>query len=238
MKRITSASNGCILATATAIAASVFLSGCGPHFGQFRLEGQRALMDGRYAVAKVNFEQAHNLRPEDALNLFDLGTVHMVYARSRMDRMDKAAAMREVDQAIVYFSRAIDTHPGMVAASHGKNEALEFKGRFDQALAHTEWAAAFVGPSAKQQLILASEFLERGDLDGALLCYRQAVAMEPRNAHARAVLARFLLDANQEGEAIEHLKRAYEADPFEPGIADLLTTLGVSLPRTTAPLPQ
>lgn len=227
-----------ITVSVTVAGLCLLAAGCGPSFRQLRMEGQKALIKGEYAVAKDRFDRAHEKWPEDAQNLFDLGTVCMIYAKERLNDGDEPAGMREVDRAIEYFSRAIESHPGMQAALVGKNEALELRGYSDQALAQAEWAAAFVGPSAKQQLFLASELEERGDLDGAFLRYRQAVAMEPDNAGAHAAFARFLLRTNRTEPAISHLKRAYRLDPLERGVANLLTDLGEPLPRTTAPLPQ
>lgn len=210
--------------------------GCGPNFGQLRLEGQRALLDENYALAQASFERAYAIWPEDAENLFDLGSVRMVYARELMAEDNRPAAMREVDRAIEYFDRAIESHPGTLSALVARNEALEFKGRYDDALAGAEWAMTFVGPSARAQLFMARELEERSDLDEALLRYRQAVAMEPDNAGTHAALGQFLLRTGKRGPAIAHLKLAYQINPLEPGVAKMLGAQGVALPRTTEPL--
>ena len=114
----------------------------------------------------------HDMVPEDAHNLHDLGVCSMVLARDQFRRRNFPAAMREVDQAIEYYARSINAHPGFQASLEGKNRALELKGQFEQALQQAEWAREFVGPSARQQVFLARELEERGDMDGALLRYR------------------------------------------------------------------
>lgn len=219
-----------------AMGLSVAVMGCGPHFRPLRLEGQRALLEQNYAVARGRFQEAYAIWPEDAENLFDLGSVCMVFAKQWMTQENHPAAMREVDHAIEYFSRAIESHPGMQAALVAKNEALELKGRYEEALRGAEWAMTFVGPSARAQLFLAGELEERGDVDGALLRYRQAVAMEPDSAGAQAAFARFLDRIGKRAMSITHLKRAYTLNPLEPGVAEMLTAQGVALPRTTEPL--
>lgn len=210
------------------------VGGCGPDFRQLRLSGQRAMLVENYAVARDRFERAHRIWPEDAENLFDMGTIHLKYAKQRASDKNEPAALRELDRAIAYFSRAIEAHPGMQAALVAKNEALEMKGLYDEALDHARWASAFVGPRAREQVYLARELEERGDYDAALLRYRQAVAMERDSAMAHAALGRFLHRRGRGKMAITHLKTAYKLNPLEPGVSDLLTELGEPLPRTVS----
>lgn len=214
----------------------VAAGGCGPTFYQLRVDGQNAMREDRLAVAKDNFERAALMWPEDAQNLFDLGAVHMALARKRLNEQNTPAAMRELDRASDCFSRAIEAAPGMYAAVVAKNEALELKGRYDDALSTVEWNMTFLGPTARSQMFLARELEERGDLDAALLRYRQAVAIEPKNPAAHAAIGTFMLRLGNEHAAIEHLLRAYELNPLHRGVAEILTEKGVSLPRTTPPL--
>ncbi|NOS99292.1 MAG: tetratricopeptide repeat protein [Phycisphaerales bacterium] len=223
-------------AVLAAAALAMFCGACGPTFHQLRVDGQKAMFDDRLAVAKDNFERAAVMWPEDAQNLFDLGAVHMALARKRLNEQNNPAAMRELDRAADYFTRAIEAAPGMYAALVAKNEVLELKGQYDDALSAAEWNMTFIGPTARSQIFLARELEERGDLDAALLRYRQAVAIEPKNPSAHAAIGAFMLRLRNDRAAIEHLLRAYELNPMEKGVADILTEKGVSLPRTTAPL--
>ena len=113
----------------------------------------------------------------------------------------------------------------MQEALRGKNRALELRGYADEALAEARWANTFVGPSATQQIFLASELEERGDLSGALLRYRQAVAMEPNNPNALVEMGRFLVRRGRTQEALVHLKKAYSIDPAQISAAEVLLTL-------------
>ena len=222
-----------------ATASVVFLSAAGcstvPTFAELRVHGQRQVVACKSGVAKRLFEEAHELRPEDPYNLHDMGVCSMVLSRDFARQRNHPAAMREVDQAIEYYSRAINAHPGFQSALLGKNLALELKGQFDEALRHAEWAREFVGPSARQQIFLAHEFEERGDLDGALLRYRQGVAMEEQNAAAHAELGKFMYRQKRADEAVSHLQTAYRLNPNEPGVLRLLVELGGPVPPISSP---
>jgi len=197
-------------------------TGCGPSYLQLRREGQRAMLNKQYGAARVLLLQADEKKRRDLQNLHDLGTCSVMLAKERFDQMNHAAAMREVDAAIAYFSRAIDAHPGHQASLEGKRIALKLKGQFDEALQQAEWAAEFVGPSAKQYVLLAAELEERGEFDEALVRYRQAVAVEPRNAAAHKAFARFLLAHENEEAAVFHLRESYKADPGDPWVVQEL----------------
>lgn len=206
----------------------VVCAGCNtpPRFDQLRLEGQKQVANHNIGAARGLFSQAQELRPENAYNLHDLGVCAMYFARDKFRQRNAMAAMREVDEAINNYSRAINAHPGFQAALLGKNLALELKGQFEEALKAADWARQFVGPSAKQQIFLAHELEERGDMDGAQLRYRQAVAMEEDSAYAQAEMGKFLHRQQRVDEAIGHLQKAYKLNPREPGVAELLARLG------------
>jgi len=180
------------------------------------------MVAGNYRAARGLFRRAHELVPEDWLTLYDLGDCCVYFAKMQFERRNKPAADRELDQAVEYYQRAINAYPGFQAALLGKNVALELRGQFEEAVLVAEWASTFVGPSAKQQLFLAQEMEERGDMDAAHLRYRQAVAMEPRNAAAQEAIGRFYYRQGKNEQAIHHLARAEELDPARSDIADLL----------------
>jgi tetratricopeptide (TPR) repeat protein len=223
-----------IAARRAVVVLAVLLSGCGPSYRQLRIEGQQTFLQGSPASAAVFFEQAEAKQPRQVENLHDLGACRVLQARAKFKQLNHAAAMREVDDAIRYYSLAIQVHPGHEASIEGKNIALELKGQFEEALRQAEWTAEFVGPSAKQYLYLARELQERGDKDGAFLRYRQAVAMEPRNAMAHKEFAGFLLRSNNEPAAIHHLQAAYRLDPRDEWVASMLTERG-ALPDSREP---
>jgi len=207
-------------------------AGCStsPTFAELRVHGQHQVVAHNAGVAKRLFAEAHELRPEDPYNLHDMGVCSVVLSRDLARQGNHAAAMREVDRAVEYYTRAINAHPGFQSALLGKNIALELKGQFDEALRQAEWAREFVGPSARQQIFLAHELEERGDVDGALLRYRQGVAMEEQNATTHAELGKFMHRQNHTDDAVKHLQAAYRLNPTEPGVLRLLVELGGSVP--------
>jgi len=217
----------------------VLAAGCAPEpdSRRLRLEGQRALLDSNYGAARGLFRQAHLKDPENAFNLCQLGDCCLYFARQRFAERNAAAALREVDQAVEYYQRSINAHPGLQAALLGKNIALELKGQFQQALKVAEWAADFVGPSAREQMFLADELEQRGDLDSALLCLRQAVVMEPGNAEAHEALGRFYLRHDKRDQAIRCFRAAYYLDPSRPGPAQMLAGLGEPVPAPAGASP-
>ena len=84
----------------------------------------------------------------------------------------------------------------------------------------------FVGPSARQQIFLAREMEERGDLDAARLRLLQAVAMEPANAAAHEELGLFYRRIGEHDLALRHLARANRLDPTRRRSAAALSELG------------
>ena len=196
------------------------------NYYQMRQLGQMAMIDSSYAAARHFFEEAEHASPRHVENLHDLGACSVAMAKEKFALMNHAAAVRELDAAIAYYTRAIDAHPGHQASLEGKNVALELKGQFDEALEHAEWAAQFVGPSAKQYMFLAGELEQRGDDDGALLRYRQAVAVEPANAEAHRTFAKFLLAHGNETAAVYHLQRSYVLKPSDPWVREQLISRG------------
>lgn len=222
---------------APTLAAMMLLTGCGPSFKyhELRYEGQKAMLDDMYGPACYFFKEAENLHPRHIENLHDLGACSVMLARQKFEAGSRAAAMRELDAAISYYSEAIEVYPGYQPAIVGKTVALKLSGQFDEALAHAEWAAEFIGPSARQYIFLAKELEKRGDVDGAQLRYRQAVAIDPANAESHTAFARFLLRQKKEVPAVYHLQAAYRLNPRDQWVVDQLTIRSALPPLTSQP---
>lgn len=215
------------------------LAGCGPNYYQLRVEGQKAMLSDMYGAARIFFQQADARNPRQINNLHDLGACSVLIAREKFKNMEQAPALRDLDRAIDYYSSALDIHPGHQAAIEGKMVALKLKGQFDKAIEHAEWAAKFVGPSSKQYLFLANELEESGDIDNALLRYRQGVAVDSNNPDVHITFARFLIRHNNEPAAIHHMQVAYRLNPRNEWVMDQLADRGVLPPlaSTIQPTP-
>lgn len=210
------------------VVACLFLPmalGCTQGFHEFRQAGEEYVLAGDYTSAKAMFAEAYRIYPEHAENCYDLALCHEHFGRRQMTLGNKAAADRDLDRAVEYYSRAIEAFPGFRAALRGKNEVLELRGESEAALASTEWAKDYLGPSAERHIELANELAERGDLDAALLRYRQAAAMEPDSAPAHAALGWFYFKLGRKEAGIEELQRAYRLNRDEPGVRDELLSL-------------
>jgi tetratricopeptide (TPR) repeat protein len=206
--------------------------GCahGPTYNDHWNDAQQALLQGEYGPARTFLEECERVRPRRIETMHDMGVCSMMIAREKFEQMNHAAAMRELDRAIACFDSAIDDVPGHQASLEGKNRALELKGQFQEALKHTEWAATFVGPSARQYIFLARELDERGDKDAALLRYQQAISMEPDNAEPHVAIAQFYLRTKNEPAAIRHLQAAYDLNPKDAWVHEQLSSRG-ALPQ-------
>ena len=215
---------------ALALLSSTVLTGCGPTYRELRLEAQQAVVDGEWGAARELFELADAKEPGDAENLHDLGVCSVVLARQKFKDGNHAAGMREADRAVAFYTRSITTKPGFRASLIGRNRALELKGQFEEALRAAHWAANYVGPSARQQVWLAKEYEERGDMDNALLRYRQAVAMEPDSPLGHKELGMFLVRTGNREMAVRALLESLRLEPTQADVASTLRSLGEPVP--------
>jgi len=190
---------------------------------------------GNHAAARGLFVAAYEMVPENVDNLCELANCHVAIAGGYTKRDNQLAAVRELDRAIEYYNRAIMSYPGNTRALEGKNLTLELRGKYGQALSTAQWASKYVGPSAKQQIFLAKEYAERGDVDQALLAYKQALAMEPDNPATHWAIAYFYLDLGKQEQAIAHLQQAYQLDPNQTFVANELLRLGAKVPEVPQP---
>ncbi len=180
------------------------------------------MRDEDFFVARQLFYKADEEKPQKLENLHDIGFCSMMLAREKFDDLNHAAALRELDTAIFYFEQGMTINPAHEPCIEGKNIALEMKGQFDEALKHAEWVSEYLGPAAKQHIYLAKELEERGDYEGALLRFRQAVAMEPKNPYPHIEFAEYLFRREKHTAAIAHLQIAYKLDPFNREVANIL----------------
>jgi len=210
---------GCILA---------LINGCEAQYPTLRREGQMAMLDGQYGPARYLLLNADGKSHRKVETLHDLGVCSVMVAKQKFRERNQAAAFRELDNAVAYYRRAIDDVPGHQASLEGLNIALELKGQFEEALKHAYWTAEFVGPSARQFVFLGNELEQRGDFDGAMLRFRQAVTVEPRNAQARIAMAKFLIRHNQSEAAEDELVEASVLDPSNTWVREQLVERGLA----------
>ncbi|MEX1071277.1 MAG: tetratricopeptide repeat protein [Anaerolineales bacterium] len=97
-------------------------------------------------------------------------------------------------------------------------KALQASG--DAQGAMTEWQALVdreVSPSVEDLTALAETALANGDTQTTIEACQQALALQVTNGHAHALLGKALIEAGDEISALEHLQRATELAPAQPG---------------------
>jgi tetratricopeptide (TPR) repeat protein len=202
--------------------------GCEPTAQSYHAEGLAEYRAGDYESARGMFKAALLEKPEQQESAYYLARCCRIAAERKFDEGDYAGALRELDEAVFYYGQAIESYPGYAAAVEEKSEALRLKGRYAEALRLSIWAKDNTGRTVRQLVNVAHEFEQVGDVDMALMRYRQAVAVEPDNALAHAELGRFLARQKRYAAAVRALRDAYRLDPSEPGVvADLATYEGL-----------
>ncbi|HUW81305.1 MAG TPA: tetratricopeptide repeat protein [Phycisphaerae bacterium] len=209
------------------VLVSISVSGCTTHtVGELNRMGLDEYRKVRYSEAKAYFEQAWKMDRERPVTLYNLGRCAMAMGQQRFRQGRFAASLRYLDEAIHWFDSAIESFPGYTDAQIAHVQALDLQGKYRKALQAAEWADTYVGPGAKQKLVLAGHYERIGDLDEALLCYRQAAAIESDNSYVRAELGRFYARQGLTSQARAEFQRAQELRPTDPDVAGDLARLG------------
>ena len=161
----------------------------------------------------------------DAQANYYMGLNYRAMAERKFRRGDVTAACRELDIAALYFTQAIKSWPNYIAAVEAKNEALEARGRYDQALTVVQRTAEINRGVAEHFIILGNEYLERGDYDNALRSYQIALATDPQSAEAHAALAKLYERTGDRALAMDAYRRATELNPANQDAATRLQML-------------
>ena len=150
--------------------------------------------------AEAAFREAATLEPaslEAAVGLARVARAKLEYARAWY-LLDKAAGEHPNSTAVFNEYGAI-----YLAAE----EPLQARRFFERALRISlSDESAIIG-------LAGADLLER-DYHGATRRLRQCLERQPQNSHARAVLARILLEMNKEAEAAEEARRAITLDAY------------------------
>jgi Flp pilus assembly protein TadD len=79
-------------------------------------------------------------------------------------------------------------------------------------------AAAAVVADTAAELARGDQALKAGRADEALSCARRLISSDPRHVDARMLASRALAALGRQNDAIEELRRAHQADPFDAGV--------------------
>jgi tetratricopeptide (TPR) repeat protein len=203
------------------LAGLLLAAGCNEVHPQIRYkDGLDDYNHGRLTEAIGNFEEAYKGQPGDAKTCYWLGKCYLDVARNLAAEDSIVAAMSYSDKATFYFESAIMIEPSYLPAIEGKAEAQRIKGDYAKAI-QTAGQTNMLTPTANTLIAKARAYAAGGDMDMALITYKQAAVAEPNNPVALEAYGRALLVAGERERAVECLRKAYTIRPT----ADVLATL-------------
>ncbi len=176
-------------------------------------DGLQAYQKGNLTAATADFQSAYQKRPGHANTCYWLGRCHLDTARKQAQDESLIAAMTYADKAIFYFESAIKIAPSHVLAIKGRAEAARLKGDYAKALATAEGVGHLLTPTADILMAKARAYADGGDMDRALITWRQAAITEHDNPAALEAYGRALLIAGERDRALGYLRKAYEIRP-------------------------
>lgn len=193
--------------------------GCTPDVTNDCERGISLYQSQRHIEAMATFRHCLVQQPDHAQSNYYMGLCYRAFAERKLREDDIASANRELDTALYYFGQAIREWPNYASAIRAQNDALELRGKYDQALARAKQIAHQNRPNPTAQVFLGKQYAERGDYDNALRAYTAAVKVDPENASAYAELGRLYFRAGDVRLAGTHLRKAYQLNAAEPGVA-------------------
>ncbi len=201
-----------------------FIAGCGPSTKDLRQMGIRQYRDRQHIESMALLRQVLEEDPDDAQANYYMGLNYRRWAERQLREGDTTGAIEELDTAIMYFTQAIKSWPNYMAAISAKNETLETRGKYEEAIHVSKRATKVNRGEYEHFVVLGNEYRERGDYDNALRCYKTSLAIQ-ENAEAYAALGKLYTQVGNRDLAIDAYRRAYEMDPTKQQVAQALDKL-------------
>lgn len=211
----------CVLAGA----AFVLLAGCTPDVSEIREVGIQQYRNREYFDSMATMRHALDLSPSDPQANYYMGLNYRVMAERRFQQGDSIGARKRADRAVYYFTQAINSWPNYMAAISAKNEALEARGKYNQALDVAATAAENNRGIAEHYVYLADEYRQRGDYDNALRNYKVAISIDPEMARAYEGMGKLYRTVGDTALAMDSFARAAELDPRNTEVAEQIDQL-------------
>ncbi|HOW97129.1 MAG TPA: tetratricopeptide repeat protein [Kiritimatiellia bacterium] len=174
--------------------------------------------EGRYAEARVLFEDARRLEPAYAETLVNLGNID--------------DALRGPDAALAWFEKALAVDSNNPIAHFNAGFALERLGRREEALAHYRRTLEERPNTGPAHYNMGNTLARLGRLDEAEVHYRSAIEIDPLDALALSNLGSVLTRAGRHAEALEILRRAAVLRPDDGQVMFHLGQTLLRLQRT------
>jgi tetratricopeptide (TPR) repeat protein len=118
-----------------------------------------------------------------------------------------------VDEAIVYYRKALAVNPNYADAHNNLASALLEQEKLDEAIAHYREALEINPHYADAHNNLASALLQQGKLDEAFAHYQKALELDPKHAGVHFNLGNVLLQLGKLDEAIAHYQKGLQIKP-------------------------
>lgn len=203
----------------------IVAAGCSQNIDDLRVQGINEFRNRQYTQSMVSLRSILELDANDAQANYYMGLNYRALAAEKLREDDLAAACRELDTAIIYFTQAIKTWPNYMEAVSSKNEALETRGKYDAALKLAERVANNNRGVSDHYIYLGNEYRERGDYDNAMRSYKIALAGNPNSSRTYAAMGKLYLKIGDQAHALDSFRKAYELNPHDSDVQDQLARL-------------
>lgn len=202
------------------------VGGCHPEADRLHRLGVEDFKRGDYLGAIGKFEAAVEAWPEHADSEYFLGRCYLELAKQALVEGDAVSAQGLLERARFHYGNAITCDPGHTAAVKEQAYAMALAGEIEESVDLVRWHAEAEGYEPDSLLAMAEHYEQIGRPEEALRCYRQAVAVGPREWRAYAALGRFYARMGKTRLARVFLERAYALNPLEESILKDLDALG------------
>jgi predicted O-linked N-acetylglucosamine transferase (SPINDLY family) len=140
--------------------------------------------------------------------------------------------LNRADEAIVYYTKALQVQPNFAIAQYNLCRLLRRRGRFAEAIEHARRVLRLHPEFVLGHILLGGVMLDMGRKPEALSSATEALRLSPGQADALELMASALHHMDRDEDAIEAYRRALAA---RPGSASLLRNLGQILQANGRP---
>jgi tetratricopeptide (TPR) repeat protein len=183
-------------------------TGCTPDVKDERVRGIQEYRGGQHIESMTTMREVLEKSPNDAQANYYMGMNYRTVAARKFKEGDVVAARRELDTAVLYFTQAIKTWPNYMAAVSAKTEALELRGKYDQAVETAEYVSKNNKGIAEHYVFLGNEYRDRGDYDNALRAYKLALSTDDKNAPAYQGMGKLYARIGDTAQAADSFRMA------------------------------
>jgi Tfp pilus assembly protein PilF len=138
-------------------------------------------------------------------------------------------------KAEYHYNIALSFAPAHRPAQAAIVKVLKDSGKTAKSKVAADLYISQVSGSAEESLKLGIAFAQQQLDDYSLVCYQQALNLEPNSAKANKQLGYYYLSKKDLTRAKEYLTRSFQLDPVQPDVAGELGRLGITvrIPRKT-----